>query len=271
MSDELIEFVIDGSIERSGAIPADAFLAKLRAFITTLYAFERAFTKKDKRQVELEIVNLSRSSPARVALKARTRTQGYEPEHAVAWTFDQINRIHAGQSVDPAVPQSAIDNVIDLASVRSAKLPELGIVRAKFNGKVIEIDSILHGRALAMRAAHQATEEAPWRAGISKGSLTGQLRGVMDFDGERQFFIMPRSGPFRVQCVFPEQLRTMMNEHLFTTVRVFGFLHYSAAGPHPYLLEADRMEGIASPEKHFRDLRGVFKNDDLPPPSGEWA
>jgi hypothetical protein len=270
MADELIEFVIDGSEERHGAIPADAFLAKLRAFITTLYAFDRAFTKRDRRQLDLEIVDLSRSSPGRVAMKARTRAQGYEPNAALEWTFDQIKRIHAGEAIDPTVPREAIDNVIDLASARPAKLPELGVMRARFNGKVIDIDRVLHSRALAIRAQHEELGGVPWRAGMSRGSLIGHLRGVMDFDGERQFFIMPRSGPYRVQCIFPEELRAKMNEHLFQVVRVVGFLHYNGTSPHPYLLEAEAVDGITPPERHFSELRGLFKDDDLPTPEG-WA
>lgn len=271
MSDELIEFVIDGPTERNGAIPADAFLAKLRAFVTMIYAFERAFTRKDKRQVELEIVDLTRRSPGRVKMKPRPRAKGYSPTPAMEWTFDQLDRLRSGQAIDHTIPQAVIDNIIDLAAHREAKLPEVSIMRAEFNGKAIAIDGALEGHALAIRAKHEANKGTPWRAGVSRGSLFGELRGVMDFEGERQFFIMPPSGPYRVQCVFSEDLRPKMNDHLFKVVRATGFLHYSDASPHPYLLEADAIDGVQPPTGHFKQLRGLFRGLEIDESSGEWA
>src|SRR5215203_5352560 len=104
MADNLVTFVIDGSQERNGAIPADAFLAKLRTFISTIYAFERAFSKRDKRQLDLEIVDLSRSSPGQVLMRPRARTGGFPVAAALEWSFDQLDRIYNGQPVDPTIP-----------------------------------------------------------------------------------------------------------------------------------------------------------------------
>lgn len=97
----------------------------------------------------------------------------------------------------------------------------------------------------------------PWRAGVSKGSLFGELRGVMDLDGERQFYIVPPSGPTRVQCTVSEELRPLVLENLFSVVRVAGFLHYDGTGPHPTLMEAQAIDGISEPDGHFSDLRGL--------------
>lgn len=268
--DELVEFVIDGSVERNGAIPADAFIAKLRAFITTIYAFERAFSRKDKRQLDLEIVGLERKSPARVRMKHRAKVQGYDSTPALEWTFSELNKLYNGQPVDPDIPQEAIDNVIELASIRSAKLPALGIIQAKFGAQIIKIDDTLEGRARTIRAAQKINTALPWHAGISRGELFGELRGVMDFDGERRFYIVPPSGPLRVQCVFQEELRAKMQEHLFQTVRATGFLHYDGKSPFPHLLEADKIDGVQAPRKPMRALRGLFKGQDLGD-SGEWA
>lgn len=270
MSEGRIEFVIDGPTERNGAIPAEAFLAKLRAFITMLYAFERAFTRRDKRQIELEVVDLQRKSPGRVSLKAAPRVQGYDPKPAVSWTFEQLQKLGRGEAVDNSIPQAAIDNVIDLARIRVAKLPEVSVMRAEFDGQSINIDRALESFALALRAKHDVGSNTPWRAGVSKGSLFGELRGVMDFEGEKQFYIQPPSGPYRVQCVFSEELRSKMNDHLFKLVRAGGFLHYNDTSPHPFLLEADSVDGITTTAGHFRDLKGLFSGLTIDEPSGEW-
>jgi hypothetical protein len=265
MTDDLINFVIDGSSERRGAIPADAFLSKLRAFISTVYAFERAFSGRPARQIELEIVDLTRNSPAKVAMRARTKAQGYPTDAALAWTFDQLERIQRGAPVDERLPRAAIDNVVDLASARAARLPEVGIMRATYKGFAVAMDEQLASNALTLRAERKFEDRPPWRPGVSRGSLFGELRGVMDFDGERQFFLMPPTGPDRVQCVFTEELRAAMNEALFRVVRVHGFLHYDGATPYPHLMEASKIDIVEAPNEHLSDLRGIFR--DLEPPT----
>lgn len=270
MAGDLVTFLIDGSRERNGAIPADAFLSKLRTFISTLYAFERAFSKKEKRQLDLEIVDLSRASPGQVQMRPRARAQGFPVGAALEWSFDQLDRIYNGQPVDLSIPQTALDSVVELASARAAKLPELGLLRAKYNGHIIEIDDVLASRAMALRSVRAADTLPPWRAGVSRGSLFGELRGIVDFEGERQFFIVPPSGPNRVQCVFSEDLRPAMVERLFKVVRARGFLHYDGNSPFPYMLDADAIDGFSKPEGHFLDLRGLFKGLEPSSPDEHW-
>lgn len=271
MAEDLVTFVIDGSEARRGAIPADAFLAKLREFVTTIYAFDRAFSKRPKRQLELEIVDLSRNSPAQLAMRARSTAPGYEVDSALDWTFDQLTKIYEGKPTDPGLPQAAIDTVIDLATYRRSRLPELGIVRAGYRGAVVPIDETLEKHAREARAERESDTRPPWRAGVSRGSLFGELRGVMDFEGERQFFVSPPSGPSRVQCVFTEELREQMVSHLFQTVRVKGFLHYAGGGPFPVLMEATQIEATSDPTGHLSDIRGIFEGMDKPEPLEDLA
>lgn len=112
---------------------------------------------------------------------------------------------------------------------------------------------------------HDEAKAREWQPGVSRGSLFGELRGVMDFDGERRFYVRPPSGASQVQCIFPEVMRALMNEHLFQVVRVFGFLRYDGRKPFPYLMEADRLEGIQEDETrgHFSDLRGFFRGMEV--------
>ncbi len=271
MAGDQIDFVIDGSEERRGAIPTDAFIAKLRAFIATIYAFDRAFSRRPKRQLELEIVDLTRNSPGTVAMQARSTAQGYPAQESIAWTFGQLDRIYRGEPVDRSVPQSALDAVVDLASVRAARLPELGIMKARYAGKIIQIDQVLEGRALAARAQMVSDERLPWRPGVSRGSLFGELRGVMDFEGERQFYILPPSGPAKVQCIFSEDLRDALSDSLFKAVRVTGFLHYDGLTPHPVLMEATAIGQVKETGVHLSDIAGLFRDSDPPSPIEDWG
>ena len=96
--------------------------------------------------------------------------------------------------------------------------------------------------------------------GVSRGEIFGELRGVVDFDGEREFYIVPPSGSSRILCIFQESLRAQVQSRLWTLVRVSGFLHYDGKGPFPHLLEADGIDGVIKPEGHFADMRGAFRD-----------
>lgn len=132
MAEELITFTIEGAAERNGNVTAETFIAKLRQFVTTIYAFERAFTKRDQRNLDLEIVELSRKNPAQVKLKARTRVPGYSAQPALTWTFDQISRVQRGEPVDESVPQKALDNVIELAKHRTKGAHDFNLLKVLF-------------------------------------------------------------------------------------------------------------------------------------------
>lgn len=266
MTDDLITFVIDGVAERNGNVTAETFLAKIWQFVTTLYSFERAFTKRDQRLIELELVDLSRASPARVIFKPRSRAAGYDAHTSMNWTFGQFEKIQKGEPVDPSIPQRAIDNVIELSQHRTKASSDFKLIQIEYAGASISFDPLMEARAMTLRETRRSEAPPTWQPGVTRGSLFGELRGVMDFDGERRFYIRPPSGADQVQCIFPEEMRAMMNEHLFQVVRVFGYLRYDGASPFPHLMEAERLEGV--PDKadrgHFSDLRGIFKGMALP-------
>jgi hypothetical protein len=272
MDDDLLKFVLDGAPDRHGNIPAEVFLAKLRLFITTMYSFDRAFAKKSRKSIELEVVDLKRVNPAIMSFRPKAQVAGYDAAASVSWSIDQFAKIHDNQAADMAVPQDALDNVVELARIRQAKIPLLRGVRVEYRGVVVAFDEKMEGNALALRSTRQITTESLWHSGVSKGSIFGELRGVMDLDGERQFFIAPPSGADKIQCLFPEEMRQDMNDNLFQVVRVHGYLRFDGKRPTPIIVEAERIEGIpAEPTtKHFSDLLGAFREFEAPE-NGEFA
>lgn len=264
MADELIVFTIEGAPERNGNVTAETFIAKLRQFVTTIYAFERAFTRREKRNIDLEVVELSRVNPTSVKFKPKSREAGYYSAPAMTWAFEQIDRVQRGDAVDDSVPQTAIDNVIELAKHRGKGDRDFKNFRIEYETKVVSLDAGLETRAMALRATRRADVKPAWHRGVSKGSLFGELRGVMDFEGERRFYILPPSGPGQVECIFPENIREQMNAHLFKLVRVEGYLRYDGETPFPYLLDAEGVQGVPVTAEHFADLRGMFRGLDMP-------
>lgn len=259
MSDGLITFVIDGGDARNGNVSAVVFAARLTAFLTTMYGLERTFSRAPKRQLDLEVVDLVRKSPARVVMRARSNTKDYDVGPALKWSVEQLERIREGKP-DPRIPESVLTNVVTLADYRSDKVSEIGLIRVEFEGRTVEIDQVMAGMAMVARSAVKEASKLPWRAGVSKGSVFGELMGVMDTEGERQFYIRPPSGPTKIQCIFPEPLREKMIQNLFGVVRASGFLHYDGKTAHPHLLEAEQIDGQAPPAVHMLDLAGAFPN-----------
>jgi hypothetical protein len=203
-------------------------------------------------------------------MRARSKVNGYDAVAAVRWGVDQLELIRNGQA-DRRIPESVLSNVVSLADYRSEKGSEISLMRVVCEGRSVEIDDVLAGKAMVARAVAMQARDLPWRAGVSRGSVFGELMGVMDVDGGRKFYIRPPSGPAQIQCIFPEALRDQMVENLFGVVRATGFLHFDGKSAHPHLLEADGLEGQDAPTVHLLDLAGAFPQLSHEPFEGEFA
>ena len=271
MADDLITFVIDGGDARNGNVSATVFANKLMQFLSALYGLDRAFAGAGKRQIDLEVVGLQRNSPARVAMRARSKVPGYDPHASLRWCVDQLENIRNGGSVDRRVPESVLAAVINLADYKADKTAEIRMMQVELGATAVPLDRMLAGHAMVARAIVVEGKPMPWRAGVSYGSVFGELMGIMDIDGERKFYIRPPSGPSQVQCIFPETLRPQMVESLFKVVRASGYLHYDGQSAHPHLLEADAIEGRSPPSVHLLDLGGAFPGLVFEPFVGDLA
>lgn len=271
MADDLITFVIDGGDARNGNVSATVFAEKLKAFLSALYGLERAFADSTKRQMDLEVVGLQRNSPARVVMRARARNNGYDTQAALRWSVGQLERIRNGDTADRRIPESVLSTVVNLADYRGDRTSEISLMRVELGTTAVPLDRVLAGHAMVAREIAIETRALPWRAGVSHGSVFGELRGVMDLEGGREFFIVPPSGPNQIRCVFPETLRAQMVANMFKVVRANGFLHYDGRSPHPHLVEAEALEGQAAPTVHLLDLAGAFPDLEYEPFDGAFA
>ncbi len=231
--------------------------------------FERIYTERPKRSSDLNIVDLARENPLVVSMRPTSRQKGYWPRPAYHWGFSQLSKIGLGGSPDPRIPPELLENVYDLAQVD----PGGGVIKtvAQFEESVIDFNGALAAAVRLRRTELVAAMPSPeWFAGVSKGAIVGELRGVTDIDGEREFFLCPPSGPKRVKCVFTEDMRPDMNRLLFKTVRIVGFLYHGGSTPYPTLVEAEAIAEIGdSSDYRMRDLEGMF-NSGYYPIEGQW-
>ena len=263
MPRDTLTFILEGSAARNGNIPADVFVAKMKQFISTIYSFDRAYAGRAKRGVDLEVFDLKKVNPALVFFNPRALIRGYDAPASIEWTIDQFHKIATKQVTDPRVSQDALDNVIDLATVRKAKIPALSALRIEFKQNEVKLDDAIIGNAMALRHSRRLETKNIWKAGVSKGSIFGELKGVTDISGEKTFWITAPNGR-STQCIFPEPMRQSVQENLWNTVRVTGFMRYDGLQPKPYLIDAERIDPVVAVDgqPHLSDLRGAFEGYD---------
>lgn len=243
---------------------AHALAEKLQKFINAYARFERAYLSKRIRQTDFEIVDLQKSS-AHLALNPVPRIENYQTLPALIWTFSQWEKIGAGQQPDSAVDEEMVAEIIDLARRPGAYDYEDFVVT--YESKRIAFNQALEANAQALRAKMLMEErKAPWRSGVSLGTLTGELRTVMDANNEHQIVILPPIGPETIRCIFPESLRLKVRDCLWKFVRVTGVLHYTENSPFPILVEMDDIYSLEDevPKKHISEGRGLFKDSYYP-------
>jgi hypothetical protein len=255
VSDEQVVLKLSGSDSRNGQIPVEAFAAAVRRFASIMAYFERIYTDRPKRSSDLNIVDLSRENPLVIRMRPTSRQRGYWPRPAYHWGFSQLASIGRGGAPDARVPPELLENLYDLAHAE----PNDSIVKtvAQYEDSVIDFNG-------------EAMPSPQWFAGVSRGAIVGELRGVTDIDGEREFFVCPPSGPRRVKCVFTEDMRQDMNRLLFRTVRIVGMLYHGGSTPYPTLVEAEKITEIQDHSDYrMRDLEGLFNNGYYPI-EGRW-
>jgi len=250
---------------------ARALVDKLDRFLLTFGGFERAYLKKKVRQTDFEVVKLSHNSPAEIGLNPTPRVPNYAPEPVVRWTLQQWDSIAKGEKPDPAVDDGLIGDIATLSERNDPTSFAAFVVT--YAERKITFDDRAHNNAKTLRAAVAAERRAlPWAKGQSLGTLTGEMRDVIDSNDERQIVILPPVGPASVRCVFPEELRERVRENLFRFVRITGLLHYDDSGPFPHLVELDEIVPLedADARPHFSEARGLFKDSTYPDRPDIW-
>jgi hypothetical protein len=261
MAKNEVRLRLDGAPEHRGHVLAHALVQKIDRFLKTFGRFERAYLGQRVRQTDFEVTLLSHHSPAEVGLNPIPRVPSYIPEPVVEWTLSQWEKISRGEKPDSLVDDDLVDDVVQLGSrPDDAEFREFVISYAHHR---IEFDDRAEANALALRAELVSSRAGlPWRRGLSLGSLTGELRSVIDASHERQIVICPPLGQEQILCIFPEEVREKIKEYLFSFVRVTGRLHYNEKSPIPSLIEIDRIEPLTGGESrpHMLDGFGLFRD-----------
>ena len=251
---------LDGVDEHHGHVMARALTDKLDKFLKTFASFERAFLRATKRQTDFEVVSLRHNSPAELGLRLVSRVASYHPSIAADWTIAQWDRIARGEMPDDQVDEDLIGDFAEL----TRKQDQYGYSHfaISYKSKAISLDEAAHGHALRLTAAKRsAMPVSPWRAGKALGTLTGELRSILDADSERQIVICPPVGPAQVLCVFTDQIREQIKRAMWQFVRVTGTITYSVKGPHPLLIEISGMETVPALDgSHISDGEGLFRD-----------
>ena len=259
-SREVVVLTIEGAAEHLGHPMAHAVRDKLDRFLKTFAGFERARIGKRARQTDFEIVFLDHNSPAEIRLNPVPRVPNYTPEPVVTWTLGQWSKITRGETPDDYIGADLINDVAEMS--RAPESADFSRFSVAYGTTHLEMNDEAERNATALRD-QMAFERRPlpWADGLSLGTITGELRSVLDTYGERQFVIVPPFGPTKVQCNFTEDQREDIRSHLFKFVRVRGVLHYGNKSPFPFMVDLTRIEQLVtnSDHPHLKDGFGLFK------------
>ena len=269
MSDtrKTIKLLFEGHPGHNGNVLGHAFIIKVNKLLNVLSKMERTFGSLQSRQTEYEIIGTSKYNPTTMEFRPVPKVRNYDPLLAFNWSINQIDAVQRGAKTDSRIDFQIADDLLDLANTHKDDAYkrfwlEVGDASIQFDDRFVANAATLVAKLKEMEAPVE------WHIGVSHGSVTGELRHVDDEDGRRMFVIQPAVGPNRIECVFPEEKRALMNHCLFKTVRVKGKLHYAANAPFPVLIEMDEMEPLGEPKQHMSELRGLFQGIDLETDSG---
>lgn len=258
-----MEVLFEGEQGHQGNVLATAFVAKFQRLLNVLHRLERLHNGARSRQTEYEIVEAKKYNPTVLALKPVPKTRGYSPTEAFDWSIDQFNAVSNEREIDARIDAAVLIEIAEIAAP-----PKDGSYRRFWvrSGTVsVQFDETLSRKAQhAANRIQKATAPTVWYEGVAQGEIVGDLRAVLDENGEQEFVIHPAVGPERIVCRFPDEMRDEMRNYLFKMVRVEGRLHYKKESPHPVLVEMVGIYATPTQPETLLDLRGLFHGMDRP-------
>lgn len=257
---ELVTLVIEGADEHHGHVMARALVDKLDRFLTTFAGYERAYLQLRVRRTDFEVARISHNSPTEFGLRPVTRVPSHHPAAVVMWTLGEWDKISRGVLPDERVDGELIGDVAALA-----KPPENSAFESFRIGygqhSIVLGETAFNNAELLQRATSEAKIKLPWRQGTSRGTITGELRSVIDANSERQIVVVPPIGPAQIRCTFTESIRAAIKDNLWQYVKLTGLLHYDDRSPHPCLVEVETLNtlDILENHPHLADRVGLFR------------
>jgi hypothetical protein len=251
---------IEGHPGHRGNALAHALVEKLRKLLSALGQAERAYIDKPARQTDYEVVDAGKVNPTHLTLHPIPRRMNYDPIPAFEWTFEQIENVALGKDVDERIDATLARTLSEIA--KKDHEDDYSNLWISVDDEKVVFDDAFRARSEALASRKTEQERPPeWFAGVSHGSIVGDLLQVADIEGERQFVIIPPLGAGSITCTFPESKREAMRKHLFRTVRVIGKLHYRQDSPFPVQVDMEDIEPASTFEEppHLLDMRGLFK------------
>lgn len=256
----LVTLIMEGADEHHGHVMARALVDKFDRFLNTFAGYERAFLQAKTRRTDFEVARLSHNSPTELGLRPVSRVSNHYPAAVVEWTLAEWEKISRGITPDERVDEELIADFAALAKPLGDTAYRAFHVGYGRRGIALDEATFVNAEKLS-RALRESKPKLPWRKGASRGSVTGELRTVLDTNSERQIVVVPPIGPDQVRCIFPENMRPEIKENLWQYVKLAGLLHYDDRSPHPYLLEVETLEPLVRAERrpHLADRVGLFR------------
>ncbi len=248
MKNYRVTLTIEGDPKEHGDVRLDTFISELARFADVARKAEEVISDKDKQHsIYYRVVNLRRSSPARVTLEACAKDPSYDVREAVHTEIAQtMKRLSTGEEIKGRERFYLIESIRNFVDPIGKKVSTLNV---SFDRKIIRLDEKFKARA----DIYVAPEE------IGRSYFTGMLDAINIHGPNRMFYMYPLVGPNKIQCIFPDRLLGGAKKSLGERVKVTGQFRYKLNAPYPHSAEVETIEPFP-PEGElpsFIDLFGV--------------
>ena len=265
MAGNNITIRLEGVPQENGHVKLTVLIKQLEALRDALVNTERTITGSDTSTVYYRVVGLSHSSPAQITLEPVTIKKKSVPKKRQRDYRGAINRRLFSNL--KAIRNNKMPANTDLAALESYK--ELS---APLGRELLKID-ILNGRnSVAIdNNFSNGINTVVGEEKVMTGSITGVL-DILNLHNTNKFTLHPIIGAPRITGEFPNSLKEEVKNSIEKYVRVYGELYYKTKHPHPYKIDAQKIEIVTlrDPKELTTRLKGSVTNVPMDIPSDEF-
>lgn len=248
MTDYRVTLSLEGDPSEHGDVRLDAFIYELSRFADVAKKAEELVSGGNTQSsIYYRIINLTRSSPATVTLEACPKNPDYDIREIVhAEIVDTMKRLGSGEEIKGRERFYLVDSIKHFVDPIGKKLSKLNI---SIDNNVVYLDEKFKARV----EIYVAPEES------GRSYFTGMLDAINIHGPNKIFYMYPLVGPYKIQCIFPDNLLHKAKDSLGTRIKVTGQFRYKLNAPYPHCAEVEEIDVFPPDDElpSFVDLLGV--------------
>ncbi|MEO8189483.1 MAG: hypothetical protein ABI682_04005 [Acidobacteriota bacterium] len=225
-----ITLTLEALAREEGHIRLSDFVTELDALGNALKKTEALLSGGAEPDLIYRVVSLSHSSPAAVTIEPYRRTLESDFRAPVLESlFQTLHQVDRGE-VNGELPYDVLEDLKNMAKPVGRRLASLTL---EYRGRVIRLSRELKLKIELALAPEQ----------VEQGSIRGMLESINIHGSANVFRIYPDYGPVKLNCHFPDSLRSEAVSGVGRFVEVRGSLSFRVGSRHPHEVEVRKEWG----------------------------